>query len=65
MSNGIIVDISEFESMQNKGQHKILYQNLLEVRNKIDKFKFHQKVQYVLIGLVFAALGFLFEVIYK
>jgi len=63
--SGIIVDISEFESMANKEQHKVLYQNLLEANRKIDGYKFHQKVQYVIIGLLTAGVGLLFELIFK
>ena len=59
--NGLSIDEKEFMSLPSKKQMCVLYQNQVTTLKLVQGYKFHQKVQYVLLSLVYGGLGILFS----
>ena len=61
MANGLTMTLGEFEKLPNKEQHNVLFQNQCKTMELVAGYKFHQKVQYVLIGLLTTGVGVLIK----
>ena len=57
MSDGLSIDLSEFRKLPTNQQRGVLFQNTEQIKTLIAGFKFHQKVQYILISLLFLLVG--------
>lgn len=60
-SNGLVVNEESFMCMKPKEQMCVLYQNTEELKKLVIGYKFHQKIQYILITAALAGLGILFK----
>ena len=60
-SNGLVLNEEAFMCMKQKEQMCVLYQNQVTTLKLITGYKFHQKVQYVIMSLIFGGLGILFR----
>lgn len=59
MSNGLILDLKQFNQLPTKEKFSCLYENQVETLNLVKGYKFHQKVQYILISLLIIGAGIL------
>ena len=57
--NGLVLNEKEFMCLKSKDQMCVLYQNQVTTLKLITGYKFHQKVQYVIMSLIFGGLGIL------
>ena len=57
MNNGLSIREKEFEGLTNKEKLTILYQNTEELKKMVKAYKFHQKIQYTAIGVLFILVG--------
>lgn len=62
MPNGLDIDLGSFKSLPAKEQNTILYDNLQQVKKLMGAYKFQQKVQWTLIGLISAGVVFLIQI---
>lgn len=61
MVNGLCIEEKEFLALPQKKQNLVLYQNTEELKKLVLGYKFHQKIQYVLIAAILGGLGILFR----
>ena len=59
--NGLVIDEKEFMCLNSKKQMCVLYQNQVTTLKLVQGYKFHQKVQYVIMSLICGGLGILFR----
>lgn len=57
MTEGLQLNMREFEKLPNKEQHAILYQNIEEIKGLVMGYKFNQKIQYAWLTVLTIALG--------
>lgn len=55
--DGLRIDITGFEKLHVPQKLTILYQNTEELKKMVKAYKFHQKFQYILIGILFVLAG--------
>lgn len=60
--NGLTLEEKEFMCLATKRQMCVLYQNQVQTIQLIKSYKFHQKLQYVLITACLAGIGILFKI---
>jgi hypothetical protein len=63
MENGLNISENEFMKLPQKQQLCLLYKNQCTTLNLIESYKFHQKVQYVLISSCVGGVGVLFSIL--
>lgn len=61
------MDISEneFKKLSVKDQNLIIFKNVNFVANNLRNIRFHQKVQYVMLTGLIAALGIFSEILFR
>lgn len=52
VDNGLSIDEAEFMKLKPKEQMCVVYRNTSTTVGLVKKFKFHQKIQYLLVGLL-------------
>ncbi len=57
MNNGLDIGLKEFKRMKSLDRDTLMYNNLTEIRKRIDNYKFHKKIQYVWLGLLTIFVG--------
>jgi len=60
--NGLSIDEREFMCLPPKRQMCVLYQNQVATLELVKGYKFHQKIQYILISACLAGLGIIFKI---
>ena len=60
--NGLILSKNEFKRLPTADKFACLYENQVKTLKLIEGYKFHQKVQYILIAASLAGLGILFKI---
>lgn len=60
--NGLNIDEKEFMKMKPKEQMCVLYRNTMTTMGLVKRFKFHQKVQYMIIGLLCTGMFILINI---
>lgn len=56
--DGLTLDLGAFKKLPVKAQNAILYQNTEELKAMVGGYKFHQKVQYIWLGVLTVSMGF-------
>ena len=51
-NNGLDIGITEFRRMKSLDRDILMYNNLINIRKKIEDYKFHKKVQYVWLSVL-------------
>ena len=59
--NGLTITKAEFSELPRKQKDEVMYDNLVYIRERVKTWKFHLKVQYVLIGILFILGGWMFR----
>lgn len=62
MANGITICKEEFKRLPLKEQMLIIFENTESANKKLDKYRFHQKIQYVGGAVIIAALIWMAEI---
>lgn len=59
--NGLSLNLEEFRCLPQKQKLDCLYQNQVTTLKLVQGYKFHQKVQYILMSILCGGLGLLFR----
>ena len=57
INNGLDIGLSEFKKMKSTDRDILIYNNLINIRNRIGDYKLHKKVQYIWLGLLTIFVG--------
>ena len=56
-NNGLDIGLKEFKRMKSLDRDTLIYNNLTEIRKRIDNYKFHKKIQYIWLALLTIFVG--------
>jgi len=63
--NGLVLSLKEFKKLPNCDKFACLYENQVKTLSAIKGYKFHQKVQYILITLLTIGAGIIIEALLR
>ena len=59
--NGLTISKAEFTQLPRIQKDEAMFDNLVYIRERVKNWRFHLKVQYVLIGILFILGGWMFR----
>ncbi len=61
MTNGLTISKKEFNQLPRIQKDEVMFDNLVYIRERVKTWRFHLKVQYVLIAMIFIIGGWIFR----